>query len=41
MMSGGILNSHDVFEIGSLFIYTKSHISKEFEVDTYLTPLLY
>ncbi|EAS06611.1 hypothetical protein TTHERM_01074540 (macronuclear) [Tetrahymena thermophila SB210] len=41
MMSGGIINCQDVFEIGSLFIYTKNHISEDFEVDTYLTPLLY
>lgn len=40
-MSGGILNSKNKFELGSLFVYTPNHISDKFEVDTFLTPLLY
>lgn len=41
LVSGGILNSQDKFELGSLFVYTPNHISKQFEVDTFLTPFIY
>lgn len=41
LVGGGIANSANHFELGSLFMYTPNHLTMKFEVDAFLTPLLY
>lgn len=41
LMDGSFLKSSNEFEMGSAFFYSKRHLTLKYEVDCFLTPLLY